>query len=49
MVRFHNLLIHLYWKINNEKIYKTLKENLKDFKIFEETLQEFLRKREDTK
>ena len=34
MVKFRNLLIHLYWNIDNSKVYKILQENLSDFEEF---------------
>jgi len=34
MARFRNLLIHLYWRVDNERVYKILSENLVDIDQF---------------
>jgi len=38
MVKFRNLLGHLYMEINNEKIYEILQENLTDFNLFKKQI-----------
>ncbi|MHA1292081.1 MAG: type VII toxin-antitoxin system HepT family RNase toxin, partial [Promethearchaeota archaeon] len=38
MVKFRNLLGHLYMEINNEKIYEILQENLEDFNLFKKQI-----------
>ena len=38
MIKFRNLLGHLYMEINNEKIYEILQENLGDFNIFKKQI-----------
>lgn len=38
MVKFRNLLGHLYMEINNEKIYEILQENLDDFNLFKKEI-----------
>lgn len=30
MARFRNLLVHLYWKVDNERVYQVLANNLTD-------------------
>jgi len=34
MAKFRNLLVHLYWKVNDEKIYEILQSELDDFDEF---------------
>ena len=38
MVKFRNLLGHLYLEISNEKIYEILQENLGDFNLFKKQI-----------
>lgn len=38
MVKFRNLLGHLYMEIKNEKIYEILQENLNDFNLFKKQI-----------
>ncbi|MGB9750193.1 MAG: type VII toxin-antitoxin system HepT family RNase toxin [Caldisericia bacterium] len=42
MVRFRNLLIHLYSKVDDSEVYKILKENLDDVKNFVKEVSEIL-------
>jgi uncharacterized protein YutE (UPF0331/DUF86 family) len=44
MVKFRNMLVHLYWKIENDRLYGYLKKNLDDFERFKQTIIGFLRK-----
>jgi uncharacterized protein YutE (UPF0331/DUF86 family) len=34
MAKFRNLLVHLYWRVDDEKIYKILQSELGDFEEF---------------
>ena len=34
MAKFRNLLVHLYWKIDNERLYEILQKELGDFEEF---------------
>lgn len=34
MAKFRNLLVHLYWKVEDEEIYEILQSELDDFKDF---------------
>lgn len=34
MAKFRNLLVHLYWKVDDEKIYEILQSELDDFEDF---------------
>ncbi|MCD6220957.1 DUF86 domain-containing protein [bacterium] len=44
MAKFRNLLVHLYWKIDDRKIYQIIKENLVDIKNFLKILLSYLNK-----
>ena len=44
MVKFRNMLVHLSWKIENDRLYKYLKENLGDFEAFKEAIRKYLKK-----
>jgi len=44
MVKFRNMLVHLYWKIENDKLYQYLEENLGDFEAFKEAIRKYLKK-----
>lgn len=47
MVKFRNVLVHLYWKIENEKLYDYLKNNLGDFEEFKSAIRNYLKRRKD--
>jgi len=34
MAKFRNLLVHLYWKVDDYRVYEILQKNLQDFKEF---------------
>jgi uncharacterized protein YutE (UPF0331/DUF86 family) len=34
MAKFRNLLVHLYWKVDNEKVFQILKEDIQDIKNY---------------
>ncbi len=40
MARFRNILVHFYWKVEDERLFKILKENLKDIEIFLEIIKQ---------
>ena len=44
MAKFRNLLVHLYWKIDDRKILQITKENLVDIKSFLNILLSYLNK-----
>jgi len=44
MARFRNLLIHLYWEIDNERVYQILNKNLDDIEQFLDAVGSFLKK-----
>lgn len=43
MAKFRNLLVHLYWKVNDEMVYDILQKNLVDFDKFENYMKIYLR------
>ena len=43
MVKFRNMLVHIYWKIENDRLYQYLRENLGDFEAFKEAIREYLK------
>jgi len=43
MAKFRNRLVHLYWQVDDSRIYKILEENLGDFKKFLKLIAEFLK------
>lgn len=42
MARFRNLLVHLYWQVNNQRIYEILTKELDDFDRFLDELGKYL-------
>jgi len=42
MARFQNRLVHLYWEIDENQVYRILQERLGDFKVFLDCLATFL-------
>ena len=44
MAKFRNLLIHLYWQIDNERIFEILIKNLDDIEHFLNGIGSFLKK-----
>ncbi len=43
MAKFRNRLVHLYWEIDNARVYKILEDHLGDFKIFIKSIAGFLK------
>ncbi len=43
MAKFRNLIVHLYWKVDNAEVYGILNNNLCDFDKAMEALRKFLR------
>lgn len=46
MVKFRNLLTHVYWTVDNKKVYSYSKLNLVDIETFLDEIGKFLK--EDT-
>ena len=43
MAKFRNRLVHLYWEIDKKKLYEIIRDNLEDFKLFEQDVVEYLK------
>ena len=39
MAKFRNLIVHLYWKVDNKEVYNILKNNLDDFDAIKKSLE----------
>jgi uncharacterized protein YutE (UPF0331/DUF86 family) len=44
MAKFRNLIIHLYWEVDNERVYEILVKNLDDIDQFLGAIGRFLKK-----
>lgn len=44
MAKFRNLLVHLYGKVDDRRVYEILQTRLGDFEQFEFAIQDFLRR-----
>lgn len=44
MTKFRNLLIHLYWEVDDERVYQILNKNLGDIDQFLDAIGSFLKK-----
>ena len=42
MARFHNMLVHLYWTVDYERLYNIIHENLDDLRRFVRAIGELL-------
>lgn len=43
MVKFRNLLVHLYWKVDDAEIYRIIQENLGDFDRYLAAVGDYLK------
>ena len=43
MVKFRNMLVHLYWKIEDERLYDYMKKNLDEFEEFRDAVRRYLK------
>jgi len=43
MAKFRNRLVHLYWEIDNARVYNILEDHLGDFKVFINSIAKFLK------
>jgi uncharacterized protein YutE (UPF0331/DUF86 family) len=44
MARFRNLVVHLYWEVDADRVVDILQNHLDDFQQFEDQIIEFVRK-----
>lgn len=42
MARFRNLLVHMYWKVDYEKVYDVLQHSLEDLRVFSQAIAKLL-------
>jgi len=42
MAKFRNLVVHLYWKVDNAEVYSIVRNNLDDFEVIKKALREYL-------
>jgi uncharacterized protein YutE (UPF0331/DUF86 family) len=45
MARFRNLLVHLYWKVDNRRVYQSIQSNLGDLDTFRQQVSAWVRMR----
>lgn len=43
MARFRNLLVHLYWKVDDREVFRVIRENLGDFDLYLRAIGRYLR------
>jgi uncharacterized protein YutE (UPF0331/DUF86 family) len=43
MAGMRNLLVHVYWEINDELVYRTIQSELDDFRKFRAYVMSFLK------
>ena len=43
MARFRNLLVHLYWKVDDDEVYRVVREDLGDFDRYLASIGRFLK------
>lgn len=49
MVGFRNILVHLYWEVDVEKVYEILNKNLNDFEKFASYIAKFIQQQKEDK
>jgi uncharacterized protein YutE (UPF0331/DUF86 family) len=42
MAKFRNLLVHLYWQVDNRKVFSVLREDIFDIKKYLQRIEEFI-------
>ena len=42
MAKFRNLLVHLYWQVDNRKVFSILREDIFDIKKYLQRVEEFI-------
>ena len=46
MAKFRNRLVHLYWDIDRQELYRIIQEDINDFSEFQDAIVRFLKKRD---
>lgn len=44
MARFRNVLVHIYWKVNDKKVYEIMKKDISDLEVFIEEVKKYVGK-----
>ena len=44
MDRFRNVLVHIYWKVNDKKVYEIMKKDISDLEVFIEEVKKYVGK-----
>jgi len=44
MARFRNLLVHLYWQVDNEKVFEIIRRDLDDLEEFQKQVASYISK-----
>lgn len=47
MARFRNLLVHLYWEVDNRRVYEIIRNDLADIEDFLKKIGQYLKKKEN--
>lgn len=47
MARFRNLLVHLYWEVDNKRVYEIIKKDIGDIEDFLKKIGRYLQKKEN--
>ena len=42
MARFRNLIVHLYWKVDNQRVYEIIRDDLDDLDTFRQQISTWL-------
>lgn len=42
MAKFRNMLVHIYWKIDDKKVYEIMKKNILDLEEFVEEVRNYV-------
>jgi uncharacterized protein YutE (UPF0331/DUF86 family) len=43
MARFRNLLVHLYWKVDDREVFRVIRDNLQDFDSYLHAIGQYLK------
>lgn len=42
MVKFRNLLVHIYWQVDNRKVFQIIKNDIRDIEIYLKEISKFI-------
>ena len=46
MAKFRNLLVHLYWKVDNQRVFNIIQKDNNDIKLFLQAIKKFINQSE---